>query len=56
MDKISPLFTATATAIGGRNGHTETSDGAVRADLSVPKELNHREDARRGQQHCTTRA
>jgi lipoyl-dependent peroxiredoxin len=39
MDKINPLFTATATAIGGRNGHTETSDGAVRADLSVPKEL-----------------
>ena|SRR2546422_7159838 len=32
-------FTATATAIGGRNGHTETSDGAVKADLSVPKEM-----------------
>jgi lipoyl-dependent peroxiredoxin len=39
MDKINPLFTATATAIGGRNGHTETSDGVVKADLSVPKEL-----------------
>jgi lipoyl-dependent peroxiredoxin len=39
MDRINPLFTATATAIGGRNGHTETSDGAVKADLSVPKEL-----------------
>ena len=39
MDKIKPLFTATATATGGRNGHTESSDGAVEADLSVPKEM-----------------
>jgi Ohr subfamily peroxiredoxin len=39
MDKIKPLFTATATAAGGRNGHTETSDGVVRADLSVPKAM-----------------
>jgi lipoyl-dependent peroxiredoxin len=40
MDKIKPLFTATATATGGRNGHTESSDGLVKADLSVPKEMN----------------
>jgi len=39
VDKIKPLYTATATAIGGRNGHTETSDGIVKANLSVPKEL-----------------
>ena len=39
MDKIKPLFTATATAQGGRNGHTESSDGIVKADLSVPKEM-----------------
>lgn len=39
MDKISPLFTATATASGGRNGHTESSDRMVQADLSVPKEM-----------------
>src|SRR5215831_17490642 len=39
MDKIKPLFTATATAIGGRNGHTEASDGLVKADLSVPKAM-----------------
>jgi lipoyl-dependent peroxiredoxin len=39
MDKIKPLFTATATATGGRNGHTEASDGMVKADLSVPKEM-----------------
>jgi Ohr subfamily peroxiredoxin len=33
------LFTATATATGGRNGHTASSDGVVSADLSVPKEM-----------------
>ena len=39
MDKIKPLFTATATAIGGRNGHTQTDDGLVSVDLSIPKEM-----------------
>jgi len=39
MDRIQPLFTATATASGGRNGRTESSDGIVKADLSVPKEM-----------------
>jgi Ohr subfamily peroxiredoxin len=39
MDKIKPLFTATATATGGRNGHTEASDGSVKADLSVSKAM-----------------
>ena len=39
MDKIKPLFTATATASGGRNGHTESTDHSVAADLSVPKEM-----------------
>lgn len=39
MDKIKPLFTITATAIGGRNGHSETNDGVVKVDLSVPKEM-----------------
>src|SRR2546429_9048887 len=39
MDRIKPLFPATATAIGGRNGHTETSDGIVKADLSLPREM-----------------
>jgi osmotically inducible protein OsmC len=39
MDKIKPLFTATATATGGRNGHTEASDGSVKADLSLPREM-----------------
>jgi Ohr subfamily peroxiredoxin len=39
VDKIKPLFTATATAVGGRNGHTETDDHIVSADLSVPKAM-----------------
>jgi len=39
MDKIKALYTATATATGGRNGHTQSSDGVVKADLSVPKEM-----------------
>lgn len=39
MDKIKPLFTASATATGGRTGHTEASDGTVSADLSVPKAM-----------------
>ena len=39
MDRIKSLYTATATAVGGRNGHTESADGIVKADLSVPKEL-----------------
>jgi len=39
MDTIKPLFTATATATGGRNGHTEASDGSVSANLSVPKAM-----------------
>jgi osmotically inducible protein OsmC len=39
MDTIKPLFTVTATAVGGRNGHTEASDGLVKAELSVPKEM-----------------
>lgn len=39
MDKIKALFTVTATAIGGRNGHSETNDGAVKVDLSLPVEM-----------------
>jgi Ohr subfamily peroxiredoxin len=36
---IKTLFTATATATGGRNGHTEAADHSVSANLSVPKEM-----------------
>jgi osmotically inducible protein OsmC len=33
------LFTASATTVGGRNGHSEASDGVLKVDLSVPKEM-----------------
>jgi lipoyl-dependent peroxiredoxin len=39
MDTIKPVFTATATATGGRNGRTQAADGSVAADLSVPKAM-----------------
>jgi osmotically inducible protein OsmC len=39
MMEIKPLFTAKATATGGRNGHTAADDGSVSVDLSVPKEM-----------------
>ena len=39
VDRITPKYTAIATATGGRNGHTESSDGVVKANLSLPKEL-----------------
>ncbi len=38
-DAIKPVFTATATSTGGRNGHTQAEDGSVSADLSVPKAM-----------------
>src|SRR5690242_11296618 len=39
MDVIKPAITVSATNTGGRNGHSETSDGLVKADLSLAKEL-----------------
>jgi Ohr subfamily peroxiredoxin len=39
VDTIKPLFTATATATGGRNGHAESDDGVVKVDLAVPKAM-----------------
>jgi osmotically inducible protein OsmC len=32
-------YTASATTTAGRNGHVESSDGVVKFDLSMPKEL-----------------
>ena len=34
---IKTLETAAANAVGGRNGHSETTDHSVKADLSVRK-------------------
>lgn len=39
MDKITGVFSVTAVATGGRNGHSETTDGSVKVDLSLPKAM-----------------
>ena len=36
---MNTLYTASVTSIGGRNGHVESSDGAVRIDLAAPPSL-----------------
>ena len=33
------LYTAEATATGGREGHSRTRDGRVEVDLDIPKEM-----------------
>ena len=37
LDKV--LYTATATATGGRTGTAQSSDGALKVDLSTPREM-----------------
>jgi Ohr subfamily peroxiredoxin len=39
MDKIKSIFTVTAIALGGRNGHSQTTDGSVNVNLSLPKAM-----------------
>jgi len=39
ISPVKTLVTTTATAIGGRNGHSETTDKLVSVDLSVPKAM-----------------
>ncbi|NGP46304.1 organic hydroperoxide resistance protein [Bacillaceae bacterium SIJ1] len=36
---MKPLYTATATSQGGRDGHVRSSDGIINLDVSMPKEL-----------------
>ncbi len=36
---MKTLYTAAATAVGGRAGHAESSDGALAVDLAVPQEM-----------------
>ena len=36
---MQTLYTAQATATGGRNGRVESSDGVVKHDLTMPKSL-----------------
>ncbi|MDX8462696.1 organic hydroperoxide resistance protein [Mesorhizobium humile] len=37
--KMSALYSTQAHVSGGRNGHGETSDGLLKVDLAMPKEL-----------------
>jgi osmotically inducible protein OsmC len=36
---IKPIYTATATTTGGRNGHITSSDKVLNLDVRMPKEL-----------------
>jgi Ohr subfamily peroxiredoxin len=36
---MKPIYTAIATAHGGREGHVRSSDGLLEADLRMPKEM-----------------
>jgi Ohr subfamily peroxiredoxin len=38
-DGLQVLYTAEATAVGGRQGHARTSDGRVDVALDVPREM-----------------
>lgn len=39
MEKIEKLYTAEATATGGRNGNVKSSDGILDLEVRMPKEL-----------------
>ena len=39
MQSITVLYTATATATGGRDGRATSSDGLLDVQLSTPREL-----------------
>ena len=40
MTTITPIYTASAVATGdGRNGHVESTDGVLVADVRTPKEM-----------------
>lgn len=40
---MKALYTATTTVHGGREGSIESSDGVLKHNLSMPKELEDRE-------------
>jgi Ohr subfamily peroxiredoxin len=39
VEPVNVLYTASASANGGRNGHTRNSDGLIDLDLSIPKAM-----------------
>ena len=36
---MTPIYTATATSTGGRDGRSRSSDGVLDLPLAIPKEL-----------------
>lgn len=36
---MKPLYTAAATATGGREGHVKSSDGILDLDVRIPREM-----------------
>lgn len=36
---MTALYSTSARAVGGREGHAESDDGLLRVDLAIPKEL-----------------
>jgi Ohr subfamily peroxiredoxin len=39
MEKITKIYTATATTTGGRNGHVRSADGALDIEIRRPREM-----------------
>lgn len=44
FDAIKPVFTATAAARGGRNGHAEAADGAKDVAATTDVSISPREE------------
>lgn len=36
---MAHLYSASATAVGGRDGHVETGDGLLKLEMSIPKSM-----------------
>jgi lipoyl-dependent peroxiredoxin len=47
---ISVLYTTSATAVGGRDGNTGTTDGKFEVNLALPKELGGKGDGNNPEQ------
>jgi osmotically inducible protein OsmC len=45
---MKTLYTAHATAVGGRTGHVESAEGTLKVDLSLPREMGGKEGAALG--------
>lgn len=50
------LYTAEATATGGREGHARTSDGRLEVDLDVPSEMGGPGGPGRTRNSCSRQA